>query len=89
MVVRPEKIRIDTERPAPAKRTDINFMEGSVDEPIYSGSHTKYFIRHQSGVMLKVIKQHANWSDEGPEIDWKDKVYLSWSADDAYLVGAS
>ena len=89
VVVRPEKIRIDTERPAPAKRTDINFLEGPVDEPIYSGSSTKYYVRHQSGTMLKVIKQHANWSDEGPEIEWKDKVYLSWSADDAYLLGAS
>jgi len=89
VVVRPEKIRIDTERPAPAKRHDINFMEGSVDEPIYSGSHTKYYVRHQSGVILKVVKQHANWSDEGPEIEWKDKVYISWSADDAYLVGVS
>ncbi len=89
VVVRPEKIRIDTQRPAADKRRDINFLEGSVDEPIYSGSSTKYYVRHQSGVIVKVIKQHANWSDEGPEIEWKDKVFLSWSADDAYLVGAS
>ena len=68
---------------------ETNMFEGSVDEPIYSGSSTKYYIRHQSGTIIKVIKQHANWSDEGPEIEWKDKVYLSWSADDAYLLGAS
>lgn len=89
VVVRPEKIRIDTVRPEPSSRKDINYLEGTVDEPIYSGSSTKYYVRHKSGVTLKVIKQHANWSDAGPEIEWKDRVYLSWSADDAYLVGVS
>jgi spermidine/putrescine transport system ATP-binding protein len=24
--------------------------------------------------------------DEGPVIKWKDKVYVSWAADDAYIV---
>jgi spermidine/putrescine transport system ATP-binding protein len=33
-----------------------------------------------------VIKQHANYSDEGPDIRWKDSVFLSWSADDGYIV---
>jgi spermidine/putrescine transport system ATP-binding protein len=36
--------------------------------------------------LIKVIKQHANYSDEGPDIRWKDLVYLSWSADDGYIV---
>ena len=38
------------------------------------------------GPVLKVIKQHADWSDEGPEIAWKDSVWLSFSAEDAYIV---
>jgi spermidine/putrescine transport system ATP-binding protein len=32
------------------------------------------------------MKQHANYSDEGPDIVWKDEVYISWSADDGYIV---
>ncbi len=35
---------------------------------------------------MKVFKQHTNFMDDGPEIEWKDLVYVSWSADDGYLV---
>jgi spermidine/putrescine transport system ATP-binding protein len=37
--------------------------------------------------LIRVIKQHANYSDEGPDIVWKDQVYISWSANDGYIVG--
>jgi spermidine/putrescine transport system ATP-binding protein len=83
--IRPEKIVIATEKPA-TKRGDINFFEGIVEEPIYSGFQTKYFVRISEQAMVKVIKQHANYSDEGPDIVWKDSVFLSWSADDGYIV---
>nr|AGS53287.1 putrescine transport ATP-binding protein PotA (TC 3.A.1.11.1) [uncultured bacterium contig00013] len=34
-----------------------------------------------------MIKQHAKYYDEGPDILWKDQVYISWSAYDGYIVG--
>ncbi|MFA6505294.1 MAG: ABC transporter ATP-binding protein [Treponemataceae bacterium] len=83
--IRPEKIAISTEKPS-TKRSDINFLEGAVDEPIYSGFQTKFYVRISDDAVFKVIKQHANYSDEGPDIVWKDKVYISWSADDGYIV---
>jgi spermidine/putrescine transport system ATP-binding protein len=83
--IRPEKIAISTEKPA-TKRGDINLLEGIVDEPIYSGFQTKFYVRISESAVFKVIKQHANYSDEGPEIVWKDSVYISWSADDGYIV---
>jgi len=83
--VRPEKVVINTEKPV-SKRGDINMFEGMVDEPIYSGFQTKFYVRIAGNVLIKVIKQHANYSDEGPAIVWKDSVYLSWSADDGYIV---
>lgn len=83
--IRPEKIVISTEKP-PTQREDINFFEGLVDEPIYSGFQTKFYVRVSENVVFKVIKQHANYSDEGPDIVWKDSVYLSWSANDGYIV---
>ena len=61
-------------------------MSGVVDEPIYSGFQSKFYVRTASGAVLKVIKQHADWSDDGPEIEWKETVWLSFSAEDAYLV---
>jgi spermidine/putrescine transport system ATP-binding protein len=83
--VRPEKIVITKEKPA-TKRDDINLFQGTVDEPIYSGFQTKFFVKVMDKALIRVIKQHANYSDEGPDIRWKDSVYLSWSADDGYIV---
>jgi len=82
--IRPEKIVISKEKPA-TKREDINLFKGMVDEPIYSGFQTKFYVQTDK-TLIRVIKQHANYSDEGPDILWKDSVYLSWSALDGYIV---
>ena len=82
--VRPEKIVITKEKPA-TNRDDINLIKGIVDEPIYSGFQTKFYVQTDKTI-IRVIKQHANYSDDGPSILWKDSVYLSWSAVDGYIV---
>jgi spermidine/putrescine transport system ATP-binding protein len=89
--IRPEKIFISKDKPA-TKREDINTFQGDVDEPIYSGFQTKFYIKidaqnRTSGALIRIMKQHANYNDEGPDIKWKDHVYLSWSANDGYIVG--
>jgi spermidine/putrescine transport system ATP-binding protein len=86
--VRPEKVLISKEKPA-TKRDDINLFQGFVEEPIYSGFQTKFYVKINDTVMIRVIKQHAKYSDEGPGIVWKDSVYLSWSANDGYIVGSA
>ena len=83
--VRPEKVRITSEEPKSSKG-NLNVRRGMVDEPIYSGFQTKFYVRTAEDCLFKVIKQHANYSDEGPDIVWKDEVYLSWTADDGYIV---
>jgi spermidine/putrescine transport system ATP-binding protein len=83
--IRPEKIVITKDRPA-TKREDINLFQGTVDEPIYSGFQTKFYVKVMDKTIIRVIKQHANYSDEGPDIRWKDSVFLSWSANDGYIV---
>ena len=83
--VRPEKIVISKEKPA-TKRADINLFQGKVDEPIYSGFQTKFYVKLNGSTVIRVVKQHAKYSDEGPDIIWKDEVYLSWSAHDGYIV---
>ena len=88
--IRPEKIVITKEKPA-TKRDDINLLQGMVDEPIYSGFQTKFYVKLSNAeptdkTLIRVIKQHANYSDEGPDICWKDQVYISWSALDGYIV---
>ena len=83
--IRPEKIVISKEKPA-TKRGDINLFQGTVDEPIYSGFQTKYYIKINQNVLFRVVMQHAKYYDEGPDIVWKDSVYISWSAHDGYIV---
>jgi spermidine/putrescine transport system ATP-binding protein len=83
--IRPEKIVISKEKPA-TKRADINLFKGEVDEPIYSGFQTKFYVKINGHTVIRVIKQHAKYYDEGPDIVWKDEVYLSWSAHDGYIV---
>jgi spermidine/putrescine transport system ATP-binding protein len=84
--IRPEKILISKEKP-PSKREDNNLIQGDVDEPIYSGFQTKFYVKTKEQIVIRVMKQHAKYYDEGPDIVWKDKVYLSWRADDGYIVG--
>jgi spermidine/putrescine transport system ATP-binding protein len=83
--IRPEKIVIASDKPT-TSREDINLFSGTVDEPIYSVFQTKFYVKILDKTLIKVIKQHANYSDDGPAIRWKDTVYLSWSADDGYIV---
>jgi spermidine/putrescine transport system ATP-binding protein len=84
--VRPEKIVISKERPS-TKREDINLFQGTVDEPIYSGFQTKFYVKVYDKTLIRAVKQHAKYYDEGPDIVWKDEVYISWSANDGYIVG--
>ena len=84
--IRPEKIRITLEPPSTGGRTDINVFSGIVEEPIYSGFQSKFYVKLDTGKIIKVFKPHADYMDDGPVIQWKDRVYVSWSAEDAYIV---
>ncbi len=83
--VRPEKIRITLEEPQTNGR-EINVFRGFVEEPVYSGFQSKFYVKLDNGTVLKVFKQHQNYLEDGPEIAWKDTVYVSWSANDGYIV---
>ena len=84
--IRPEKIRITLEEPDVHGRKDINVFKGIVEEPVYTGFQSKFYVRLDNGTIVKVFQQHTNYLDDGPEIAWKDQVYISWSAEDGYIV---
>ena len=85
--IRPEKIRITLEEPNVNGRKDINVFKGVVEEPVYTGFQSKFYIKlEKTGTIVKVFKQHTNYLDDGPEIQWNDTVYISWSAEDGYIV---
>ena len=82
--VRPEKVHISID--PPEERLDLNVFRGVVDEPVYSGFQTKFYVRLENGTTIKIFKQHSAFLDDGPEIEWRDEVYVYWSAHDGYIV---
>ena len=83
--VRPEKIRISLEKPSSLTK-ELNVFRGEVEEPVYSGFQSKFYVRLENGALVKVFKQHTIYFDDGPAIQWKDDVYISWAAEDGYIV---
>ena len=73
--IRPEKVRGTLHDPAVHA------------EPVYNGFQSKLFVKlDHDGPTIRVFKQHTTFLDDGPEIEWKDEVFVNWTAADGYLV---
>jgi spermidine/putrescine transport system ATP-binding protein len=85
--VRPEKVRISSNVPRSTTK-ELNTFKGIVEEPVYSGFQSKFYVKleNESSTQVKVFKQHTAFLEDGPDIEWKDTVYVSWTATDGYLV---
>ncbi len=81
--VRPEKILIGIERGKSDK--ELNFAKGIVEDVIYLGTHTKYWVRVKHH-RIAVNRQHNHFLLDEKAIEWKDTVWLSWSADDGFMM---
>ncbi|MEQ1832744.1 MAG: ABC transporter ATP-binding protein [Candidatus Eisenbacteria bacterium] len=81
--VRPEKIRILREQPAPSP--DHNVARAVVDDVIYLGTHTRYWLR-SAEYRLAVEQQHNRFVLDEKPITWKDEVWLQWHADDGFML---
>ena len=81
--VRPEKLRIGRERPAAA--ADTNVVPARVEDVIYLGSQTKYWVR-AGDYRLAVYQQHNRFLLDEKPITWSEDVFVSWHADDGYML---
>jgi spermidine/putrescine transport system ATP-binding protein len=81
--LRPEKLRISRERPAvdPLR----NVVAGRVEDVVYLGSHTKYWVRVNEH-RLAVFEQHNRFLLDETPARWNQDVWLSWHADDAFML---
>ncbi len=83
--LRPEKIRIHKEARAAAPGERLNQVAGTVEDLVYMGSHTKYWVR-VDGVRVEIFHPHQRYQlDERPPT-WRDPVHLSWLADDGIML---
>jgi spermidine/putrescine transport system ATP-binding protein len=87
--IRPEKISITKDRPE-GMPDDYNLLHGTTYESIYTGFQSKFFVHPDTSpkTSFKVFKQHESFLERGPDISWNDPVYLSWDADDGYIIEA-
>ncbi|MBP1589836.1 MAG: ABC transporter ATP-binding protein [Kiritimatiellae bacterium] len=81
--IRPEKLTISLEKPEP--RPHVNLIEGTVEDVVYLGSQTKYWVR-AGDYRISVIRQHTRFLLDEKSITWHDHVWLSWHADDGFML---
>lgn len=89
LTVRPEKICLSAESPRllENKLSEYNVFHGIIHDMIYLGSESKCFITLDgSDVVIKGVKPHSKYLEDGPEFTWEDSIYLWWHANDAYIV---
>lgn len=84
ITIRPEKIRATKQMPKAEK--NINILSGIVEEVIYTGFQSKFFVKTNNDKILRVFKQHVMYFMDEPSINWKDEVYMWWNANDSYIV---
>jgi putrescine transport system ATP-binding protein len=75
IALRPEKVRIATERPAD---TTENCVSGRVVDIGYLGDVSTYKVRVAGGTVMKATVANATRMVERP-IGWEDEVWLSWA----------
>jgi spermidine/putrescine transport system ATP-binding protein len=85
LTIRPEKVRITTEKP-PQSADHINVIQGTVDEVIYSGFQSKFFVKTENDTIFRVFKQHLKFFTDEKSINWKDPVYIWWIPKDGFIV---
>ena len=81
--LRPEKIILSRNQPEPD--TWNNILQGTIEDVIYFGSHTRYWVR-SGEYRLCAEQQHRTFLlDETPP-SWNDPVWLRWHANDGFLL---
>lgn len=81
--IRPEKIGIGREPPVPEALR--NCVEGRIEDLIYLGAQTRYRV-DVGGLMVNVLQQHNRFLLDQKPLQWNERVYLNWHADDSYMI---
>ncbi len=83
--IRPEKFTISLEKPQVGPKHNI--LPAVVEDIVYQGDHTRYWVKICDDWRVAVTRQHARYLlDEQRPITWGDKVYISWLADDGFML---
>jgi spermidine/putrescine transport system ATP-binding protein len=81
--LRPEKLFLERERGA--REGVMNEIRGRVEEIIYLGSQTRYWVRCGE-YRLGVLMQHGRFLLDQRPVTWGEEVWVRWHADDGYML---
>jgi spermidine/putrescine transport system ATP-binding protein len=82
--VRPEKMRISHEYPDNPDGK-LNIFRVKAEDVVYQGSHTRFWVRIGE-YRISVFQSHNRFLLDQRPIKWGDEVWLSWHADDGYML---
>jgi spermidine/putrescine transport system ATP-binding protein len=81
--IRPEKFHITRERPDIKSKHTI--VPGTVEDVVYQGSQTKFWVRVNRH-RIAIVKQHSRFLLDEKPIRWNEQVWVSWHADDGFML---
>jgi spermidine/putrescine transport system ATP-binding protein len=81
--LRPEKLMVSREKPASGQWD--NAVPGTVEDIIYFGSHTRYWVRCGE-YRICAEQQHRTFQLDESAPSWGDPVWLRWHANDGFLL---
>lgn len=81
--LRPEKLHIHASPPPPDSARNV--VSGTVEDIIYLGPSTKYWVR-VGEYLLAVNRLHRRFLLDEKPITWGDTVWLEWHSDDGYML---
>jgi spermidine/putrescine transport system ATP-binding protein len=83
--LRPEKISLSQNRPEPLPE-NRNAVRGVIEDMIYLGSMTRFWVRTGEEKLMVESPHGRFFLDEERPPRWGDEVWVSWSANDGYLL---
>jgi spermidine/putrescine transport system ATP-binding protein len=81
--IRPEKVHISRDKPQEERLR--NMMPAVVEDVIYLGSTTKYWVR-AGELRVQVLRQHSRFFLDEKPIRWNDPVWIWWHGDDGFML---
>jgi spermidine/putrescine transport system ATP-binding protein len=81
--IRPEKLVVSRDKPEIGPLD--NAVEGKVEDVIYYGSHTRYWVRCGEWKLCAEMQHRTFLLDHSPP-KWGDTVWLMWDANDGFLL---
>ncbi len=82
--LRPEKVRISLEKPK--EQEGVNVFEGIVENKVYLGAYTKYWVRCGEDRQITVMDAHRHFLLDQRPPEAEEKVWLSWLRDDGFML---